>query len=129
MPWSLALVAALLSVSTSASAQTCGDPTRPLEATGAAACRVYDGDPTSCGRAWATTQNGAQVVSCFYVPAQSACQGCGPSNQAGGLCVNTCATPPGAPVDGLPPLASLGLAATLALGSLWSAGRRWRTWP
>jgi hypothetical protein len=123
----IAAVMALLGGSARAHAQTCSDPTRTIQATGAAACRVYDGDPASCARAWAITQSGAQAVSCFYVPAQNACQGCGPSNQTSGLCVNTCAAPPATPVDALSPLASGGLAVALAIGSLWSARRRQRS--
>lgn len=127
MRWShLFLVAASLGVCASARAQTCSDATRTVEARGAAACRVYDGDPTTCAKAWALTQNGTEAVSCFYVPAQSACQGCGPNNQASGLCVNTCASPPPLPVDALPALARGGLAAALAAASFWGARRRTR---
>jgi len=59
---------------------------------GPAACRVYDAAPAQCALAWATTQGGGQPVTCFYSPSTATCQGCGPTNQTSGACVNTCAS-------------------------------------
>jgi hypothetical protein len=67
---------------------TCDDPSRTIFAggPGSSACHQFDGDPNSCEHAWhATSNHGA--ASCFIV---NACQGCGPNNEDGGRCTNTC---------------------------------------
>jgi hypothetical protein len=115
------LVTSLLCAAVShAQASTCADPARTIQLSGAAACRTFDQDPSSCARAWATTQTSGASVSCFYVPGTSpSCQGCGPANQASGACTNTCvaASVPAVGVE------RLGLAAVLLMGLGMAAAR------
>ncbi len=57
------------------------------------ACRVYDGNETSCDAAYARRSNG-EVVSCFYDDSEDECVDCGPSNQTDLGCSNSCLPPP-----------------------------------
>lgn len=109
-----ALILSLIAVATLAASParaqtTCADPSRTMGLEGPAACRVYDADPSRCSRAWAVTQSTGQAVSCFYLASSGTCQGCGPTNQAQGQCINSCV--PQRPV----PAANGSLLATLAL--------------
>ncbi len=64
------------------------DPTRTIYAGGpnTQACHQFDGDQTSCEQAFHRGQSG--IASCYY--SFGDCLGCGPSNQSGGECTNTC---------------------------------------
>jgi hypothetical protein len=59
---------------------------------GTAACHVYDGDQTNCEKAFHMSQCGP--ASCWYDVFSANCNGCGPSNQQQGVCVNTCVDGP-----------------------------------
>ena len=48
----------------------------------------FDGDAVSCRLAFHTGQAG--VSSCFYNRGDGLCSGCGPSNEQGGSCRNSC---------------------------------------
>src|SRR5262245_8504035 len=109
---SVLIGASASSFAVSAHAQTtCADPTRTIHATGPNFCRAFDQDPASCEHAWAIIQQTGQATSCFYVDGPiPSCQGCGPVNQAAGLCTNQCARP----VPAAPPSAIALLGALLA---------------
>jgi hypothetical protein len=120
----LFLLGVLLIAPRSAQAQaTCADPARTIMLSGPAACRVYDEEPAQCALAWATTQGSAQPVSCFYSSSTASCQGCGPTNQASGACVNACVAV-ARPAPALSTAALVGLFGVLALGG--AAGVRSR---
>ncbi len=67
----------------------CEDPSRTIYRYGEQACRVFDGDPASCAKAWHRTDDGVSA-SCWYAAGE--CRGCGPNQQTPGNCINTCVT-------------------------------------
>lgn len=77
------------------------DPSRDLFAggPGTSACRRYDGDRATCEKAFHYTSC-LQAASCYYDAAREECRGCGPNNQEGGECVDTCSqAPPACALD------------------------------
>ena len=71
------------------------DPARTIFAGGpfSQACHQHDGDPLTCQQAYHRDQCG-KATSCFYDFNFDECRGCGPTNRAEGLCVNSCASGP-----------------------------------
>jgi hypothetical protein len=61
------------------------------------ACHQFDGDQTSCVKAFHRGDSG--IASCFYNATNNECLGCGPSNESRGKCTNSCAPPPSCPLD------------------------------
>lgn len=70
---------------------TCtGDPSRTVFAGGPgnSGCHTYDDNQIVCNQAFILGQGG--VTSCFYDADNDSCEGCGPFNQADGVCMNAC---------------------------------------
>ena len=59
---------------------------------GSHACQKFNGDQTSCEKAYHEGDGG--VASCWFDASSGNCLGCGPSNANDGLCTNTCQPPP-----------------------------------
>jgi cysteine-rich repeat protein len=66
---------------------SCSDPSRTIfgGGPGTFACGQFSGDQATCEMAWHLGAGGA--ASCFF---DDGCSGCGPNNEAFGLCTNTC---------------------------------------
>jgi len=73
----------------------CEDATRTIDTGGPkiGACHAFDGNPTSCAAAYHFTLSG-EIASCFYDVAFDECNGCGPTNQGDGICLNQCVASP-----------------------------------
>jgi hypothetical protein len=70
---------------------TCtGDPSRTVFVGGpeTSGCHDFDGNQIVCNQAFILGKGG--VTSCFYDVDSDSCEGCGPFNQAEGLCMNEC---------------------------------------
>jgi hypothetical protein len=75
---------------------TCdNDPSRTIFLGGpnSSPCHTFDSNPILCNQAYHLGGQCLQYASCFYSVDNGDCEGCGPTNQAEGLCSNTCAAP------------------------------------
>ena len=71
------------------------DPSRTifLGGPGTSACTLFDGNAFLCNQAYHLGGQCSEYSSCFYDVDSGGCLGCGPSNEAAGLCSNTCSAP------------------------------------
>ncbi len=72
----------------------CGNPQRTIFAReDQQGCQQFSNDEFACEQAWQFSRGTGEAVSCFFginVNGGQGCFGCGPNNEAGGACENSC---------------------------------------